>query len=870
VAQVRTWEAGGLRLYRGFLFAYPAAFRDEYGRELCLAFADRCREASSRAAMALVWAEAIFGILNEAPKEHLHMIMQDLRYAIRILRKDGAVTAAAVGILALGIGSTTLVFSLANGLLLRPLPYLQPDRLVAVEEYSHKDPNEKGTVSFPNYVDFRSRMRLQEELGVYDTGEMSIVGQGAAERVSGALVSDGVFRALGVAPLVGRTFTREDCLPNGPKVVAISEEFWERRYGRDPNIAGNSLDTANARFTIIGVMPAGFHFPARAEIWFPLQMDPAKSPRTDYFLGAIARLKPGVSVEQATTELQAMLEQIHRENPAANNGWGARAAPIRDSVAGSYRRAVITLLVAVAFLLLIACANVSNLLLLKASGRVREMAVRAALGATRTRLIRQLVSESLLLGAGGGVLGVLLAHLGIPALLALIPVELPRWMDFSVDHRVLGFALALSLLTSIGFGIAPALGSSGGDLTASLKEAGRGGTAGVRQKLLRHGLVVAEVALSVTLLIGAGLMIRSFVALRTQSLGYHPENVLSLTIDYPETRYPDGPQARALIDLLTREVASLPGVISTAFTTEPPMQSSWTRIFTIEGRPVPLQDMPFVRHLVVAPGYFQTLGIPLLQGRDFTPADYDAPHILIVAQAFARKHWPHESAVGKRVRFGPPKNNEPWHTVVGVAADSKQGRLKGLDTASVYLPYSPDVTPHSLIVRTSGDPRQLVKAIRGRIAAADRDIAVSRVFTLEQIRNRVAWQDRFFTVLLGAFAALALALAAVGLYGVLSYTVSLYTHEIGIRMALGAPAASVRRMILRQGLTLAGAGVLVGALAALALTRLLKSQLFEISPMDPATYAIALSTLLAVAAWAAFLPAHRATRVDPVIALRHE
>lgn len=626
----------------------------------------------------------------------------------------------------------------ANGLLLRPLPYPQPDRVVAVEEYSHKDPNEKGTVSFPNYVDFRARMRLLEELGVYDTGEMSILGQGAAERVSGALVSDGVFRALGVAPSLGRAFTREDCLPNGPKVVVISGEFWERRYGRDPNIAGKSLDTANARYTIIGVMPAGFHFPARAEMWFPLQMDPAKSPRTDYFLGAIARLKPGVSVEQASTELQAMLEQIHRENPAANNGWGARATPIRDSVAGSYRRAVITLLVAVGFLLLIACANVSNLLLVKASGRVREMAVRAALGATRTRLIRQLVSESILLGAAGGVLGVLLAYLGIPALLSIIPVELPRWMDFSVDHRVLGFALALSLLTSIGFGIAPALGSSGGDLTSALKEAGRGGTAGVRQKLLRHGLVVAEVALSVTLLVGAGLMIRSFVALRTQSLGYHPENVLSLSIDYPEKRYPDGPPARALIDRLTREVASLPGVTSTAFTTEPPLQSGWTRIFTIEGRPVPLQDMPFVRHLVVAPGYFQTLGIPLVQGRDFTPADYDAPHILIVAQEFARKHWPHESALGKRVRFGPPKNNEPWHTVVGVAADSKQGHLKGEDTASVYLPYSPDVTPHSLIVRTSGDPLQLVKAIRGRIAATDRDIATSRVFTLEQIRDRVA------------------------------------------------------------------------------------------------------------------------------------
>jgi len=506
---------------------------------------------------------------------------------------------------------------------------------------------------------------------------------------------------------------------------------------------------------------------------------------------------------------------------------------------------------------------------------VREMAVRAAIGATRRRLMRQLVSESVVLGAAGGALGIVLTYAGIPALPSLIPVDLPRWMDFSVDQRVLAFALALSLATSIGFGIAPALGSSGGDLTAALKEAGRGGTAGIRQKLLRHALVAGEVALSMTLLVGAGLMIRSFVALRTQNLGYRAENVLSLSIDYPEKRYPDGPQARALIDRLIREVAALPGVTSTAFTTEPPLQSGWTRIYTIEGRPLPLQDMPFVRHLVISPGYFQTLGIPMLQGRDFTLADYPsagmqaAPHILIVAQAFANKNWPHESAIGKRVRFGPPKNNEPWHTIVGVVPDSK-GRLKGPDNSSVYLPYNPDVTPNTLLVRTAGDPLQLAQAIRSRIAGVDRNIAVSQVFTLDQIRDRVSWQDRFLTVLLGAFAAMALALAAVGLYGVLSYAVSLHTHEIGIRMALGASAGSVRLMIMRQGLAMAGAGLLAGGAAAVAVTRLLQSQLFQISPLDPATYAIVVSVLIAVAALAAFLPARRATRVDPVIALRHD
>jgi len=870
MAYARTREAGALRLYRGLLFAYPAAFRDEYGRELCLAFADRCRETRSPADMALVCAEAIFGILIEAPKEHLHMILQDFRYAIRILRKDWPVTAAAIAILALGIGSTTLIFSLANGLLLRPLPYPQADRVVAVEEYSHKDANEKGQIAFPNYFDFRARTRLAVDIGVYDDGDITVLGQDAAQRVPGAEASDGFFRVLGVRPLLGRTFTRQDCLPHGPKVAVIGEEFWNRYYGRDPQIVGKGLDTADARYTVIGVMPAGFHFPGRAEAWFPLQMDPAKAPRTDYFLGAIARLKPGVSVEQASGELQAMLEAIHRENPAANNGWGSRATPFRDAVAGSYRAAVITLLAAVACLLLIACANVSNLLLVKASGRVREMAVRAAIGATRRRLMRQLVSESVVLGAAGGALGIALAYVGTPALLSLIPVDLPRWMDFSVDHRVLAFALALSLVTSIGFGIAPALGSSGGDLTAALKEAGRSGTAGVRQRLLRNVLVAGEVALSMTLLVGAGLTIRSFVALHNQSLGYRIENVLSLSIDYPEKRYPDGPQARALIDRLTGEVAALPGVTSTGFTTEPPLQSSWTRIFTIEGRPVPLRDMPFVRHLVVSPEYFQTLGMALLQGRDFTRADFEAPNILVVSQSFAKKHWPHESAIGKRVRFAPPAHNEAWHTVVGVVADSNQGRLKGPDNSSVYLPYSHDVTPNSLLVRTAGDPLQLVQAIRARITGVDRNIAVSQVRTLDQIRDRVSWQDRFLTVLLGAFAALALALAAVGLYGVLSYAVSLETHAISIRMALGASAASVRLTIMRQGLTMAGAGLLAGVAAAVALTRLLQSQLFQISSLDAETYAIAVGTLGAVAALAAFLPARRATRVDPVIALRHE
>jgi putative ABC transport system permease protein len=863
-------QAGVLRLYQPFLWLYPAEFRDEYRRELCLAFVDRWREEHSIAGALFVWLHAIFGIFYQAPREHYHMIIHDLRYAFRILRKDFSVTAAAILILALGIGSTTLVFSLANGLLLRPLPYWQPERIIAVTESSPKDPNETTQISFPNYFDIRNRTRLLEDIGVYDNNQAAVRGEGSAERIPSAVVSDGVFRVLGVEPLLGRAISLEDDTPGGPKVVLLSEELWQRRYGRDPHILGRTLQIDDSRWTVIGVMPARFHFPDRADLWFPLQMNPLKAPRTDYFLRAVARLKPGVSVEQATSELESLLEQIHRENPAVNNNWSARAIPIRDFVAGPYRKAVITLLVAVGLLLLIACANVSNLLLVKASARVREIAVRAALGATRRRLLRQLITESLLLGLAGGALGVLLAYLGIPALLSLIPVNLPLWMNFSPDSRVLGFAVAVSLLTTLGFGIVPAFGSFHADLTDSLKEGGRGGTSGRRSKFMRQGLVIGEVALSVILLAGAGLMIRSFLALRMQDLGYHPENVLTVTIDYPESRYPDGAPARAMLRRLSEEVASVPGLISTSFSSGIPLNDGWGRLFTIEGHPLDLKDMTFINHIVVTPGYFRTLDIPLLQGRDFTEDDFDAPRIVIVSDSFARKNWPKESPIGKRIRFGPPKNSEPWHTVVGVVADSKHGTYKGEDRASVYLPYNSEITPSALLVRTAGDPLQLQQSLRSRIVAFDPDIVVSRVFSLEQIIDRVGWQDRFLTVLFSCFAALALLLAAVGLYATISYSVSLGTHEIGIRMALGASASRVRAMILRQGMTLAVAGLFIGIAVAFALARLLKTQLYQISPHDPATYTAVPILLILVAALAAFLPARRATRVDPVIALRHE
>ncbi len=862
----RARENGLLRFYRGCLSIYPAEFREEYARELCLAFLDRWREEPT----ARTCWEAFSGIFQQAPKEHCDVIFKDLQYAVRILRKELGMTVAAIAILALGIGATTLVFSLANGLLLRPLPYRDPARLMAVSEYSPTDVKERDSINFLNYVDYKARARLVENVGVYNSGVATLRGANAAEVVPAGVVSDGVLRALGVAPLRGRIFTPEESAPGGPRVILLGEELWTRRYARDPEIVGKSIDFGSGKRMVVGIMPAEFHFPGRSEIWVPEQSDPAKSSRTDYYLSALARLKPGVSVEQAQAEWASILGKIQSDNPVSNNHWKAQVTPLHAHEAQNFRKQVIVLLVAVALLLAIACANVSNLLLVKASGRGREMAVRIAMGASRRRLVRQLASESLLLGLVGGVLGTALAYAALPAVLALVPEKLPSWLQFSLDIRVLVFSFGISLLTSLVFGLAPAFSSMAVDLNAALKEGGRAGSGGARHKVVRNGLVVGEVALSVMLLAGAGLTVRSFLAMRSQHLGYNPEHVLKVSLGYPVTRYPDGPKSHEMIRRLTEEMSNLPGVISAAFSSGGPLADGWTRIYTIEGRPKPLQEMPWVNHVVAVPGYFRTLGIPLLEGRDFNEEDYEVQHRIVVTSGFARLNWPGESAIGKHVRFGPPSANAPWNEVIGVVADNRYESLQTAGRPVAYLTYSANFTPGNMLLRTAGDPAKIVPALRARMMAIDKDIALTDIATLPEIIEQASWRDRFLAVLFFAFAVLALTLASVGLYAVLSYTVSLYSREIGIRMALGASRGSVRGMLLRQGMTLAGVGLALGLAGALGLTRLLESQLFGVSPHDPVTYVVTPLVLLTVAAAAAFAPAYRATRVDPAIVLRCE
>jgi putative ABC transport system permease protein len=828
-------------------------------------------EAYRRAAIAMGGLEQVRQRCRDRRWEnYVQGLFGDFRLALRRLIREPRFSIMTVATLGLGIGSTTLVFSLANGLLIRPLPYPHLDRVVAIDEYSPTDANETGTVNFLNYVDLRARTRLLSEIGIYDEGNIDVLGRDSAESIPGATATDGVFSVLAVGPLLGRTLSRDDCLPTAPRVAVISQEFWKRHYGGDPSVLGQYVETENHRFHIVGVMPQGFHFPGRAELWLPLQTDPAKANRTDYNREAIARLKPGVSLQAANAELESLLQEIHRENPVSNNNWHIRAVPLRKALTADYSDAVVSLLVAVAFLLLIACANVGYLLLVRASARASEMAVRAAIGASRGRLMRQLAAESLVLGVAGCVLGVLLAYLGTPALLSLIPVELPSWMNFSVDVRVLIFALAIALLTAVGAGVAPMLGATGGHLTLALHDSGRGRSSSRGQKSLRRTLIVAELALSMVLLVGAGIMVHSFRALISQDLGYAPQGLMSLQINYPDRSYPDGPKARALVNELTEKMAALPGVISVAAMTEPPLESTWTRIFTIEGRPLPLKDMQFVTHIVITPGYFRTLQLPLLQGREFNETDYDAPNVLIVSQSFATRQWPHETAIGRRVRFGPPKNNEPWHTVIGVVADSKMRGLQQAETAAVYLPYSPEVTPATFLVRASSDPIRLAPALRTVITGIDRSISVSRVLTLEQIRERASWRQRFFSVLMTCFTGIALMLAAVGFFAMLSYSVSLQRHEIGVRIALGASYWSVIRLVMGEGLRLVGLGLAAGALLAAGLTRLLQSQIFVISSLDPVAWIAAVLILIVVAGLAMFDPVRKAIQVDPVVALREQ
>src|SRR5215204_1892524 len=799
-------------------------------------------------------------------------ILRDISYSVRVLLKNHAFTIVVILTLALGIGANTAIFSFANGILLRPLPYPQSERLAVIDETALKRGVDSMSVSFPNFLDWREQNKVFEDIGIYfGSNRFSLSGAGEPVEVRGSYISHGLFEVLRVSPQMGRTFTANEDRPDEDAVVILGHNLWQRNFGGDANIIGRKIMISNRSRTVVGVMPSGFRFPEVSEMWVPVALTPETFTRTDHGLSAIARLKDGVTFTEAQAEMNNIAARIEQQNPVTNEGLGVKVTSLHDRLTGDYREALLILLGVVGCVLLVACVNVANLMLARATARQKEFALRAALGASRWRIMRQLLVESLLLATVGGALGFLLSLWALRLLLRAIPIQLPFWMNFGVDLRVLGFTLGITVLTGLIFGVMPALQTSRVDLNDTLKEGGRGNT-GIRSRA-RSFLVVAEIAMSLMLLVGAGLMIQSFLRLRSVNIGLNPKNVLTAGVNLPQSKYPRDQRAIFFKQLLER-VRNLPGVEAASATATVPLSGdNWGRSITVEGFPVlPVGQAPMIQHTVVTPGYFRTMGIPLLAGRDFTDADTKGtPDVTIVDERLAREYWPNDTPIGKRIRFGPPEDNEPWHIVIGVVSAVRHQRMQEETRESVYLPHAKmPVNGLSLVARTSSDPRDFVAAIRREVAQLDPDLPVSGVATMEEVVAESIWQPRLYATLFSVFASGALILALIGIYGVMAFLVQTRTHEIGIRMALGATARDVFKLIVGRGMKLTAIGILIGVAGAAALTRLMHSLLFNTSATDPITF-ILISVLLSLAAFlACYIPARRAAKVDPLVALRYE
>ena len=805
--------------------------------------------------------------------EPLEHIVRDVSYSVRVLTNSYAFTIVIVLTLALGIGANTAIFSFANGILLRPLPYPQSERLAVLEETALKRGVEAMSVSYPNFLDWKEQNTVFEGMGTYfGSSRFSLSGAGEPISIRGARISHGLLETLRVSPQLGRTFTVNEDRPDEDGVVILGYDLWQRNYGGDPNIVGQKIVLSNRPRTVVGVMPSGFRFPEIADLWVPLALTTQTFTRTDHGLGAIARLKDGASFSEAQAEMHNIAARIEQQNPVTNEGLGVKVASLHENLTGDYREALLILLGVVGCVLLVACVNVANLMLARATARQKEFALRAALGAGRWRIVRQLLIESLLLALVGGALGFALSIWALRLLLTSIPIQLPFWMNFSVDLRVLGFTIAITVLTGLLFGAAPALQTSRVDLNDTLKEGGRG-TVGARGRS-RSLLVVTEIALSLMLLVGAGLMIQSFLRLRSVNVGLDPTNVLATSFHLPTAKYRENEQRAAFFKQLLERVRALPGVESASATATLPLGGgTWGRSLTVEGYPVlAVGQAPMIQHTVVAPGYFRTMGIPLLSGRDFTDSDAEGSLLVtIIDERLAREYWPNESPIGRRIRFGPPEDNEPWHTIIGVVGTVRHERMQEDTRKSVYLPHLQiPVNGMALMTRTSSEPKELVAAIRREVSQLDSDLPVSKVMTMTEVIDESIWQPRLYATLFAVFAGGALLLALIGIYGVMAFLVQTRTHEIGVRMALGATARDVFKLIVGRGMKLTLIGVLIGLAGAAAVTRLMHSLLFNTSATDPITFVL-ISLLLSVAAFlACYLPARRAAKVDPLVALRYE
>ncbi|HWS52483.1 MAG TPA: ABC transporter permease [Pyrinomonadaceae bacterium] len=812
---------------------------------------------------------------------------QDLRYGARSLAKQPGFAAVAVVTLALGIGANTAIFSVVNGVLLKSLDFPEPDRLVAVSETSREVP--VMSVAYPNYLDWKARQTVFEQMAARMPAGGVLTGEGEPLRVIGRFVTASFFPTLGVAPQAGRFFTEEEDAPGAERVMVLSHGLWQRHFGGDPRAVGRAVRYNGESWTVVGVMPAEFDFYGRNnlnnEFFIPLGRLTDQSymrDRSSHPVMVTARLRPGVSLERADAELRAIAARLGEQFPESNRGNGVSVRPFLDDYVGDVRPALMMLTVAVGLVLLIACANVANLLLARGAARRREIAVRVALGAGRGRVVRQLLTESLLLSAAGGALGLLLAAWGVAALAGLSPDTLPRSEGLALDARAFGFALLVSVVTGLLFGLAPALQTSRVDLQAALKEGGARVAGGAGGRWLRGSFVVAEVALSLVLLVGAGLLVKSFWRLMRVDPGFDARGVLTLRLRLPDAKYREASQTAAFLGEVARRVRALPGVREVSVTSGFPLGRSSENGYVVEGRPEPRQPGEWpVADVVSADGsYHRALGIALVAGRHFDERDTaDSPPVVTVDDEFVRRHFPQAApaeALGRRVRFGG--EGEPWREIVGVTRHVRHNGLDAEGHPGINRPWT-QMNPRwmaeytramDLVVKTSGEPAGLVAAVRREVQAVDKDQPLGNVRTLEELLAQSLGPRRFSLWVVGVFAGLALALGAVGLYGVLSYVVAQRTREIGVRLALGAEGRDVLGLVIRHGMALALAGVGVGLVAALALTRLMSGLLYGVSATDPATFAAIALLLLAVALLASYLPARRATKVDPLVALRHE
>jgi putative ABC transport system permease protein len=823
----------------------------------------------------------------------MRTLLQDLRYGARTLWKNPGTTFVIVVALALGVGANTAIFSVVNAVLLRPLPFENPDQLMVIWETNPARGLQEGTPSPPDYREWRNRTQAFEQIAAFYGEDYNLSGSGEPERLTGAVVSANFFSTLRINPAFGRTFLPDEEQFGSHRVTVLSHGLWQRRFGANPQLIGQTINLNNQPHTVIGIAPPDFQLAGvRAELWTPMAFAPGDryNTRGNHFLNVFARLKPDVTITQAQADMDVITRQLE-EVSEMNAGLGARVVPMHEDAVGSYRPALLVLLGAVGFVLLIACANVANLLLARAATRQKEFALRATLGASRLRTVRQLLTESLLLSVLGGGLGLLLAMWGVDLLVALSPAELPRVAEIGVDARVLAFTLSLSVLTGIIFGLAPALQASHLDLNEALKEGGRSVTGSRRTRSLRGALVVTEIALSLVLLVGAGLLINSFWRLTKVSPGFKADNLLTMEIALPDSKYPptESHRAQAFYQQLLERVATLPGVQSVGATSSLPLApGGWGKMLSIEGRPAPpsMETIPLVQYRQVSTNYFSTLGVSPVKGRLFTEQDDpNSPPVALINEEMARRFFPNEDPIGKRIWMGPPENllpggalpdgySFPRLTIAGVVNDVKHQGLNQQTGPEVYIPHAQGAgeTQRSmfLAVRTTVDPLSLAAAVRNEVTAIDKEQPVADIQTMEQRLAASLAGPRFNMLLLGIFAAVALALAAVGLYGVMAYGVTQRTHEIGIRMALGAQRGNVLRLIVRQGMVMALIGVALGLAASFALTRVMASLLFGVSATDPLVFTAIALLLAAVAFIASYIPARRALKVDPMIALRYE